>query len=142
MGSRPVNPDTRWKQRFDNLDRACGLLHEVVARGVDELSPLEKEGAIHRFEYTFDLAWKTLMDYMSEMGFVVLPPATQHVLKEARSAGIIEDDKVWSDMLDHRILLQHQQDCRTIREALDSISQRFFPALDAFRGGLSINVGR
>ncbi|MGE0824525.1 MAG: nucleotidyltransferase substrate binding protein [Candidatus Binatia bacterium] len=54
-----MNSDIRWKQRFDNFDRAFVLLREVYDRGVDSLSQLEKEGAIQRFEVAFELAWKT-----------------------------------------------------------------------------------
>jgi hypothetical protein len=41
-----MNSDIRWKQRFDNFDRAFVLLREVCDRGGDSLSQLEKEGAI------------------------------------------------------------------------------------------------
>ncbi|MBX3730169.1 MAG: nucleotidyltransferase substrate binding protein [Candidatus Sumerlaeia bacterium] len=128
-----MNPDTRWKQRFDNLDRACGLLHEVVARGVDELSPLEKEGAIHRFEYTFELAWKTLLDYMEEAGIRVVPVAPRHVLKEAFAAGIIKDGKLWIDMLDQRNLLTHRYDSAVFDTSLPVIAARYYPALEDLR---------
>ncbi len=68
-----MNSDIRWKQRFDNFDRAFALLGEVCERGVDSLSPLEKEGAIQRFEVAFELAWKTLRDYLEEAGVIVTP---------------------------------------------------------------------
>jgi hypothetical protein len=54
-----MNPDIRWKQRFQNFDHAFVLLREALERGPEDLSMLEKEGVIQRFEYTFELAWKT-----------------------------------------------------------------------------------
>ncbi len=64
-----MNPDVRWKQRFQNFDRACGLLCEALERGPSVLSMLEKEGVIQRFEYSFELAWKTIKDYLEEAGW-------------------------------------------------------------------------
>ena len=49
--------DVRWKQRFDNFDRAFALLREALASGGAQLNQLEREGTIHRFEYTFELSW-------------------------------------------------------------------------------------
>jgi hypothetical protein len=45
-----VNPDIRWKQRFQNFDRGFALLREVLERSPETLSMLEKEGVIRRFE--------------------------------------------------------------------------------------------
>ena len=53
--------DIRWHQRFSNYQKALSKLGEVVEQAAgDELSELEKEGMIQRFEYTYELAWKTL----------------------------------------------------------------------------------
>ena len=65
-----MSSDIRWKQRFDNFDRAFVLLREVYERKLDSLSRLEKEGAIQRFEVAFELAWKTIKDYLEESGVV------------------------------------------------------------------------
>ena len=55
----------RWKYRFDNYKRAFTLLREAI-ESIDEkeLSQLEKEGLIQRFEYTMELAWKVMKDYL------------------------------------------------------------------------------
>ena len=60
-----TNPDVRWRQRVQNFDRAFILLREALERGPGGLTPLEKEGTVHRFEYYFELAWKTL-NYLME----------------------------------------------------------------------------
>jgi nucleotidyltransferase substrate binding protein (TIGR01987 family) len=102
-----MNSDIRWKQRFDNFDRAFVLLREVCDRGVTSLSQLEKEGAIQRFEVAFELAWKTLKDYLEESGMVVNPVTPRNVIKEAFAAKLLEDAQVWIDMMLHRNLLSH-----------------------------------
>lgn len=45
-----MTQDIRWKQRFQNFDRAMALLRDALHLGLDNLSPLEKEGMIQRFE--------------------------------------------------------------------------------------------
>jgi nucleotidyltransferase substrate binding protein (TIGR01987 family) len=101
------NPDIRWKQRFQNFDRAFGLLRVTLKDGPDSLNQLEKEGVIQRFEFSFELAWKTLKDYMEHGGFVFATITPRQVIKDAFAAKILKDGQVWIDMLDHRNLLSH-----------------------------------
>jgi nucleotidyltransferase substrate binding protein (TIGR01987 family) len=125
-----MNSDIRWKQRFDNFDRAFVLLREVCDRGVDSLSQLEKEGAIQRFEVAFELAWKTLKDYLEESGVVVNPVTPRNVIKEAFTAKLLEDAQVWIDMMPHRNLLSHTYDIKVFEEVLQTIADRYFLVFD------------
>lgn len=86
--------DIRWKQRFQNFDRAFVLLREALDQGPEALNQLEKEGVVQRFEYCFELAWKTVKDYMEHSGFVFATVAPRQVLKEAFAAKIIVDGQV------------------------------------------------
>ena len=62
----------RWQYRFDNYKRAFSLLRQAIElKGEKKLSDLEIEGIIQRFEYTWDLAWKTLKDYLEYEGVVL-----------------------------------------------------------------------
>ncbi|MBF0110065.1 MAG: nucleotidyltransferase substrate binding protein [Magnetococcales bacterium] len=122
--------DIRWKQRFDNFDRAFVLLREVQDRGMASLSRLEKEGAIQRFEFAFELAWKTLKDYLESQGVVIKEATPRKVLKEAFSVGILDDAQVWMDILHHRNLLSHTYDFQIFDEALTQVSERYFVAFD------------
>jgi len=53
--------DIRWQQRFHNFTKALRQLEKGVNQ--EAYSELEIEGLIQRFEYTFELAWKTLQDF-------------------------------------------------------------------------------
>ncbi|MBF0148382.1 MAG: nucleotidyltransferase substrate binding protein [Magnetococcales bacterium] len=125
-----MKQDIRWKQRYDNFDRAIVLLREVEERGFDTLSQLEKEGAIQRFEFAFELAWKTLKDYLEEQGVLVDPVTPRNVVKAAFAAKLLEDAQVWLEMMQHRNLLSHRYDQKTFDTALDALQSRYFPALD------------
>ncbi len=57
--------DSRWQQRFDNYSRALQVLERGVAlAGQRQLSELEQPGLIQGFEFTHELAWKLLQDYL------------------------------------------------------------------------------
>lgn len=128
--------DIRWKQRLHNYDRACSLLAEALAEGATALSMLEKEGVIQRFEYSFELAWKTLKDFLEEGGVEITPLTPRQVIKEAAAARLLPDAKAWIDMLDHRNLLSHNYDEEVFSTAVDAIEASYLPALLALREDL------
>jgi nucleotidyltransferase substrate binding protein (TIGR01987 family) len=121
--------DVRWKQRFENFDKAFTLLADALKSGPAGLSLLEKEGVIQRFEYSFELAWKTLKDYLEAGGLVITPVTPRQVLKEAFAAKVIDDGQVWINMLDHRNLLSHTYDSSTFENAVDAIAERYLDAM-------------
>jgi len=122
-------PDIRWRQRFSNFDRGFVLLREALARGPAALSALEKEGTIQRFEYTFELAWKLLKDYLEAEGALVAPLTPRQVIKDAFAARLIADGQTWIDMLDHRNLLAHTYDASVFEAAVAAIAEHYLPAL-------------
>ena len=123
-----MSEDIRWQQRFQNFDRAFVLLREALADG-RPLSMLEKEGVIQRFEYTYELAWKTLKDYLEAAGVTISPVTPRQVIKEAFAAKIIIDGQVWINMLDNRNLLSHTYDFSVFEEAVKAIAKHYLPAM-------------
>jgi len=132
-----TNPDIRWKQCFQNFDRAFVLLREALERGPGVLSLLEKQGVTQRFEFSFELAWKTLKDYLEEGGLVISPVTPRQVLKEAFAAKIISDGQVWINMLDNRNLLSHTYDSAVFEQAVEAIARHYLPAMEKFHGFLT-----
>jgi nucleotidyltransferase substrate binding protein (TIGR01987 family) len=124
-----TNPDIRWKQRFENFDRAFLLLRDAMENGPAALNQLEKEGVIQRFEYCFELAWKTIKDYLEAGGFVFAIVTPRQVIKDAFAARIIEDGQVWIDMLDHRNLLSHTDSPAVFEQAVEAIHRRYLAGI-------------
>ena len=121
--------DVRWKERFDNFDRAFALLREALAGGGAHLNQLEREGTIHRFEYTFELSWKAMKDYLEAAG-VAMPTLTPRAIIEAAlAAGVIREGHVWTDMLRQRNLLAHTYNLRHSDDALAAIETRHLPEM-------------
>lgn len=120
----------RWKQRFENFERALLLLREAFAGAPGEMSDLEKEGAIQRFESTFELAWKTLKDYLVHSGFRFDQITPRSVIKQAFAAKIIQDGQIWINMLEQRNLMSHTYDKQIFETVFAAISGQYLVALE------------
>jgi nucleotidyltransferase substrate binding protein (TIGR01987 family) len=118
--------ETRWKQRYNNLVKAFRQLEKANDQFA-QLSVLEKEGMIQRFEYTFELSWKTLKDYLESRGVQVQFP--RDVFKEAFSAGIIHDGEAWMEMLDNRNLMSHTYQEEIFQEVVNNVHSKYFPVM-------------
>jgi nucleotidyltransferase substrate binding protein (TIGR01987 family) len=102
--------DNRFTHRYNSFDRALNTLEFAVElSGERPLSDLEAEGLIQRFEFTFELAWKLLKDYLKEIGFPDIG-GPREVIRRAFAEGIISDGVLWMDMLKHRNLSTHVYD--------------------------------
>ena len=124
-----MNPDIRWKQRFENYGKALRLLREALA-DVESLSDLEKEGTAQRFEFTVELGWKTLKDYLEASGVILDQNTPKSVVKQAFVAKIISDGQLWIDMLDCRNQLSHQYDAAAFDQAVREMARRFLSGLN------------
>lgn len=99
-----MEQNNRWRQRFEDYENALARLTEVL--GKKHFEELEKDGVIQRFEFTFELAWKTLKDYLEDQG--ILDVSTpKKVLRKAFQANLFEDDQIWLAMQEDRNLLSH-----------------------------------
>lgn len=132
-----MNPDIRWKQRFQNFEKGFLLLREALENSPSSLNKLEQEGVIQRFEHTFQLAWKTMKDFLEAGGLVIAPVTPRQVVKEAFAAKLIEDGQVWIDMLNHRNLLSHTYDFSVFEEAVKDIAKRYLPVMESLHAYLA-----
>ena len=93
------------EQKFENYKNALNRLLDGVGK-FDQENDLLRDGLIQRFEFTFELAWKTLKAMFEAEGIIGLnSPKT--VLREAFSAGLIERDELWLSMLNDRNTTAH-----------------------------------
>lgn len=120
------NKDIRWRQRFENFTKAYSQL-SLAIKDFENLSLLEKEGLIQRFEYTFELAWKTLKDYLEAQEVKVSFP--REVIKSAFHYGLIEDGDTWMDMLEKRNLMAHTYDEERFKLAIEKIKDSYYEAI-------------
>lgn len=112
----------RWQQRYQNLHRAFQQLQEGV--NIETPSKIEVQGIIQSFEFTFELAWKTLKDYLEAQGVLCAFP--REVIKQAFHHGILKDGEIWLEMLNKRNLLAHTYDEHLALEAYRLISTGYY----------------
>lgn len=114
--------DIRWKQRFQNFERSFIFLHKSCQ--LEVYDELQGAGLVQSFEFTFELAWKTLKDYLQEQGLEVQFP--REVIKQAFTAGLIEDGVLWIEMLDKRNELTHTYNQEQAKRAVQTIRTHYF----------------
>ncbi|MCL1800589.1 MAG: nucleotidyltransferase substrate binding protein [Promicromonosporaceae bacterium] len=112
--------DIRWQQRLSNLASACRLLVEIDEYDESSTPAIVREGFVQRFEITFDLAWKTLKDYLDYQGIPV-QPTPRAVIKEAFAVGVIENGEQFIQMLETRNVMSHRYDEEAFNEAFSLI---------------------
>jgi nucleotidyltransferase substrate binding protein (TIGR01987 family) len=113
----------RWTQRFDNFERAYNQMVKIIDRG--ELDEIEKMALIQAFEFTFELAWKTLKDYLEEEGFELDSP--KKVIKQAFQSEHITNAEVWMEALKKRNNTVHNYNALVMEETVAFIRDQFFP---------------
>lgn len=120
------NQDIRWIQRANNFDKAFSQLKEAVELARRrQLSKLEAQGLIQGFEYTHELAWKTLKDFLEAQGIMNLY-GSRDTTRAAFRNGLIENGEVWMDMVDKRNLTSHTYDEETAAQVVDAICTTYF----------------
>lgn len=127
-----MNEDTRWIQRFNNFDKAFLLLQEIIEKNEDitVLESIVKEGIVQRFEYTFELAWKTLKDKMLEDGLLIDKISPKFVFKLAFQSKYIENIDLWIAMTNDRNLMSHTYDFSTFDTVLAKLQNEYYPLLN------------
>ena len=127
-----MNTDTRWLQRLGNYAKAVARLEEGIALSrVRALSCLEKQGLIKAFEFTFELAWNVMKDYLTAAGVTDII-GSRGAIRQAFSNGLIENGDVWMDMVESRNLSSHTYDEPDMDALLDTVRDVYGDAFSRF----------
>jgi nucleotidyltransferase substrate binding protein (TIGR01987 family) len=127
-----MNKDIRWKQRYSNLNKALFQLEEAVQKA--SLSQLEKAGLIQIFEFSFELAWKTLKDYLEANGQLASSP--KEVIRLGVQNQILENGALWLEALEKRNLMTHTYDESEADSVVLSIKDHYFVLIKQLKGYL------
>jgi len=116
-----ISNNTRWKQRFENYKKALVTLTNAINLSKQRtLSDLEKQGLIQGFEFTHELAWKTLKDFFRSKGVSEIY-GSKDATKTAFQNGIITNGEAWFNMIESRNLSSHTYDTEISDEIVESV---------------------
>jgi nucleotidyltransferase substrate binding protein (TIGR01987 family) len=142
--------EIRWKQRFNNYNKALSKLEEAVIKirtdyKIDEagsivedkfLDDIIKEGLIQRFEYTHELAWNVMKDFLENAGNTNIF-GSKDATREAFSAGLIHNGEVWMDMINSRNKTTHTYNQETADAIYNKIINQYYGEFTLFRSRMS-----
>ncbi len=120
------NKDIRWEQRFSNFNKAFVQFERFLQK--EKLNEMENQGLIKAFEYTFELAWKTLQDLLKERGYKNIH-GPKPVIQQSFQDGYIADGKGWMKMLEGRNLTSHTYDEDSANKIIDEIRDAYYKLL-------------
>jgi nucleotidyltransferase substrate binding protein (TIGR01987 family) len=132
-----MTEDIRWIQRFANFTKALSQLREAVDLAQErELTKLEEQGLIQSFEYTHELAWNTLKDFLEERG-VQKMYGSKDATREAVKAGLIENSEAWMEMIQSRNLTTHTYDEATVAKIVSSVTHVYFSEFEDMEAAMN-----
>ncbi len=118
----------RFIQRKEDLIKAYNKLEEALT---EECTEIVIDGILHRFEFTFELAWKTIKDYLDYMGISEKTGSPREVIQQGFKQGIIDDGEKWIDMMLSRNQLSHLYNQDISRQIYNNIKNEYIKLLRA-----------
>ena len=130
-------PDIRWQQRLANYIQALTQLgNAVTTHNQRPLSELEKLGLIQAFEFTHELAWNVMKDYLAYQGTPDIT-GSRDAVREAFQKGLVEDGEDWMEMIKSRNQTSHTYQQKVADEIAEKIVERYFPLFQHFLSKMS-----
>jgi nucleotidyltransferase substrate binding protein (TIGR01987 family) len=115
----------------NELELSLEKLHKAVKKLDDGVKivkdQLDRDGVIQRFEFSFELSWKTLRLFLLEQGIITKSP--KEALKESFKFGLIKDETVYLDMLEDRNQTSHIYSEEISRGIYSRIKKYYSPVL-------------
>ena len=114
------------EERYGNYKNALERLKEAM---LEEPTAIIIDGTIQRYEFTFELAWKIMKDYLEYNGFVDGLSSPRNIIQLAFQNKIIKNGDIWIQMMLDRNLLSHLYDEEKSREIYAKIKEKYIKLL-------------
>lgn len=123
--------DVRWKQRFTNFEKALNQLTDGIKFISINTPDIIKEGVIQRFEFTHELAWNLMKDFLIYEGITNIV-GSRSATREAFNKGLVEAGQEWMDMIESRNETVHTYNADILETQYNKIVQIYYPLLLLF----------
>ncbi|MDI1234592.1 MAG: nucleotidyltransferase substrate binding protein [bacterium] len=132
-----MEQDIRWKQRFANYKKALAQLAEGVENNRINPPSLIKEGIIQRFEFTHELAWKVMKDYLEYEGFLNIN-GSRTATREAFNIGLITEGQIWMNMIESRNNTVHTYNSDILEVEYNAVVNNYFTLFLVFKDKMEV----
>lgn len=124
--------DIRWQQRLQNYQRALDRLRSAVQLAAARpLTELEQQGLIQAFEFTHELAWNVMKDYLAYQGTTEIS-GSRDAARAAYAQGLVEDGEGWMEMIKSRNQTSHTYNQAIADEIARMVTTRYAPLFESF----------
>ena len=124
-----MEQDIRWKQRFMNYEKALDVLRNFTS--VEKLNIREEQGLIKSFEYTYELGWNVMKDFLIEKGNNEIF-GSKDAIRQAFKLGIIDNGEAWMNMVNDRNRTVHTYDHENAEIVVNNILTNHISAFENF----------
>lgn len=116
--------------KYDNFAKAVKRLNESnTAYKSEPDNEFYQDSIIKRFEFSFELAWKALREYLIEQGYTLTTGSPKSVISLAYRENVLHNEKLWLEMLESRNLSTHDYGNELAESLAQSISEKFVKEL-------------
>ncbi|MGC9101200.1 MAG: HI0074 family nucleotidyltransferase substrate-binding subunit [Caldisericum sp.] len=115
----------RVKRTFSDFEKSFQNLKVAVENATDDL---DIDGAIKRFELTYELSWKVIKLYLEDLGIICKSP--RECFKQAKVNGLIDNEELWMEMIETRNRLVHEYSAEFSREIFEEIKTKYVKILE------------
>lgn len=127
------NQDIRWKQRFYNFKKAFSQFEKGVTLALTkDLSELEDQGLIKAFEFTHELAWKMLKDFLESRGNKDIY-GSKDAVRESFRLGLVDNGELWMEMIENRNQTVHTYNLEIAKKIVNAIVHKYYEQFDLLR---------
>ena len=138
-----TSPDIRWIQRLENFPRALSTLQRAIGLAQSRpLSELEEQGLIQAFEFTHELSWLLIRDFLVDQGVAGIS-GSRDAVREAVARQLLPpgEESVWMAMIRSRNLTSHTYNPAVAREIAELIVDRYGPVFQQLSDLMQRRVG-
>lgn len=120
----------RLSERYEDYSKALARLKEAV---LEEPTEIVIDGTLQRYEFTFELAWKTMKDYLEYNGIVEDIASPRGIIQQAFASKMIRNGDIWIQMMLDRNSLSHLYDEEKSRDVYNNIKTKYLEEFENLR---------